>query len=107
MVKRALGRFAAELRPPSQVRRDLAVAVKRAMNRFGSGPMPVMRSGSELCAEIEFSSEACAVAATAIPAVRRAGPRLVSYAATDVPEWYRCLGAIWTLARAAQGGSYG
>ncbi len=110
MVKRALGRYLAQLRPAAEVRQELAAAAGEAMKRLRSAPPaaePEANPGPELCAKIEFSSEACALAVTAIPAVRQEGPRLVSYTAADVPQWYRCLGAIWTLARAAQGGTYG
>jgi D-amino peptidase len=114
-TKRALTRFMARLRPAAAVRQDLAVAAGRALQRLdggqaaagqaaGGGPV---RTAGELCAEIEFSSENCAVAASAIPGVRMTGSRTVCYSSADPPTWYRCLGAIWTLARSALGESYG
>jgi D-amino peptidase len=108
ITKRALSRFTAQLRPTTAVRQDLAIATGRALQRLG-GPETAAeaRPASELRAEIEFSGENCALAVTAIPGVRRTGARSVCYAGEDAATWYRCLGAIWTLARSAQGGSYG
>jgi D-amino peptidase len=109
ITKRALSRFSARLRPAAAVREDLATAAARAL-RVGGGQASATRRdrpSGELCAEIEFSSENCALAASAIPGVRRTGSRSISYSSADAAAWYRCLGAIWTLARSAQGGSYG
>ncbi|HTW05363.1 MAG TPA: M55 family metallopeptidase [Streptosporangiaceae bacterium] len=110
VTKRALTRFTARLRPAAAVRHDLAAAAGRAVQRLGAAGGPgaagLARATGELCAEIEFSSENCAVAASAIPGVRMTGSRSVSYSSADPPAWYRCLGAIWTLARSALGDSY-
>jgi D-amino peptidase len=89
------------------VRQDLAAAAERALKRLAAGSITAPAPCDELCAEIEFSGENLALAASAIPGVRRTGLRSVAYTSADAPEWYRCLGAIWTLARAAQRGRYG
>jgi D-amino peptidase len=102
-----LARFTARLRPAAAVRQDLGAAVERALARLAAGSLAAPAPSAELCAEIEFSGENLALAASAIPGVRRTGLRSVSYTATDAAEWYRCLGAVWTLARAAQQGRYG
>jgi D-amino peptidase len=107
MTKQAQARFTARLRPAAAVRQELAVAVQTAMRRLADGSLAVQAPDQELCAEIEFSTENCALAATAIPGVQTTGLRSVSYTSSDVPQWYRCLGAIWTLARSAQGAVYG
>jgi D-amino peptidase len=107
LTKQALARFTARMRPQTVVRHDLAVAAGRAMTRLTSGAVSESEPVAELCAEIEFSSENCALVATAIPGVQSTGPRSVSYTSADAPQWYRCLGAIWTLARAARSASYG
>jgi D-amino peptidase len=110
ITKRALTRFAARLRPATEVRQDLATAAGRALQRLErgqAGAAGTVSPAGELCAEIEFSSENCALAASAIPGVRLTGPRSVSYSSSDAATWYRCLGAIWTLARSALGASYG
>jgi len=107
VTKQALARFTARLRPAAAVRQDLAAAVERALARLAAGSLAAPAPSRELCAEIEFSGENLALAASAIPGVRRTGLRSVSYTATDAAEWYRCLGAVWTLARAAQRGPYG
>lgn len=107
VTKQALARFTARLRPAAAVRQDLGAAVERALARLAAGSLAAPAPSAELCAEIEFSGENLALAASAIPGVRRTGLRSVSYTATDAAEWYRCLGAVWTLARAAQQGRYG
>lgn len=107
LTKQALARFTARLRPAAAVRQELAVAVETAMALLSDGSLAVQAPGPELCAQIEFSTENCALAATAIPGVQRTGLRSVSYASRNVPQWYRCLGAIWTMARSAQGAVYG
>jgi D-amino peptidase len=105
VVKQALGRFVAASYPSAQVLRELREAAAQALQRLPVDYPTELRE-PELCAEIEFSSEACALAVTAIPGVRAIGVRTVSYTSRDAQQWYRCLGAIWTLARAAQGGTY-
>jgi D-amino peptidase len=109
ITKRALSRFTAQLRPAAAVRQDLATATARALQRLPGMPETTAGAGpaGALRAEIEFSSENCALAATAIPGVRSTGARSVCYSCEDAVTWYRCLGAIWTLARSAQGASYG
>jgi D-amino peptidase len=125
LTKQALARFTAKLRPSLLVRQELAAAARTAMARLADGaltaPAPIApaptapaqsgepgaKPGAELCAEIEFSGENLALAVTAIPGVVRTGLRSVSYTSGDVPQWYRCLGAIWTIARSAQRGRYG
>lgn len=107
LTKQAQSRFTARLRPAAAVRQELASAVETAMAHLAEGSLAVRASGGELCADIEFSTENCALAATAIPGVQMTGQRSVSYTSSNVPQWYRCLGAIWTLARAAQGAMYG
>jgi D-amino peptidase len=106
-TKEAISRFSARLRPVEAVRRDLAAAAERAMKRLSASPPVVPDPGRELTAEIEFSSENTALVATAIPGVRSTGSRTVCFAAADVPAWYRCLGAIWTLARSSREARYG
>jgi D-amino peptidase len=109
ITKRALTRFTARLRPAAAVRQDLSMAAGRALRRLEGGQAaaagPAERA--EICAEIEFSSENCALAASAIPGVRMTGPRSVRYSSADAATWHRCLGAIWTQARSALGDSYG
>lgn len=108
-TKAALARFTARHRPAAAVQSDLAGAAASALKMLTDGKLASRRAdaGAELCAEIEFTSENCAAAATAIPGVRQTGSRTVAYASADVPGWYRCLGAIWTVARSAQDASYG
>jgi D-amino peptidase len=110
ITKRALTRFTARLRPTTAVRQDLSVAAERALQGLERAHVvaaePLGPAG-ELCAEIEFSSENCAQAASAIPDVQITGSRSVRYSSHDTATWYRCLGAIWTLARSALGDSYG
>jgi D-amino peptidase len=108
-TKQALNRYAARHRPPAAVHRDLATATGTALKtlRDRGFPDPRPPAGTEVAAEIEFSSENCALAATAVPGVQQTGPRSVSYTSSDVARWYRCLGAIWTLARSARDGTYG
>jgi D-amino peptidase len=107
VTKQALARFTARLRPAASVRKELAAAVERGLARLAAGTLAATTPSHELCAEIEFSGENLALAASAIPGVQRTGLRSVRYSSADAPEWYRCLGAIWTLARAAQRGRYG
>ncbi len=108
-TKAAVNRFAARHRPVAAVHRDLTAAGEAAIKLLNgggfSGPYPA--DGTELTADIEFSAENCALAVTAIPGVRQTGLRSVSYTSGDVPGWYRCLGAIWTIARTARDGTYG
>lgn len=107
LTKQAQARFTARLRPAAAVRQELAAAAQTAMARLADGSVAVQPPGQELCTDIEFSTENCALAATAIPGVQATGPRSVRYTSSNVPQWYRCLGAIWTLARSAQGAMYG
>lgn len=107
VTKQAQARFTARLRPAAAVRQELAAAIETAMSRLAEGTLAVNAPDQDLCADIEFSTENCALAATAIPGVQRTGLRSVSYTSSNVPQWYRCLGAIWTLARSAQGAMYG
>jgi D-amino peptidase len=108
ITKRALTRFTARLRPVAAVRQELSMAAGRALQGLERGQaVAVGRAAGELCAEIEFSSENCAQAASAIPGVHMTGSRSVRYSSADAAVWYRCLGAIWTLARSALGESYG
>lgn len=108
-TKQAITRFTAWHRPAEAVRIDLAAATKTALEMLADGALQAVRptSGSQLSADIEFSSENCALAVTAIPDVRQTGPRSISYTSPDVAGWYRCLGAIWTIARSARDASYG
>jgi D-amino peptidase len=106
-TKQALGRFAARLRPAAAVRRELAETAARAMARLADGTLAASAPVSELRAEIEFSGENCALAVTAIPGVQRTGLRSVCYVSSDARQWYRCLGAIWTIARSAKRDRYG
>ena len=106
-TKQAQARFTARLRPAAAVRQELAAGVQAAMARLADGSLAMRAADHELCADIEFSTENCALAATAIPGVEATGPRSVRYTSSNVAQWYRCLGAIWTLARSAQGGNYG
>jgi D-amino peptidase len=107
ITKQALGRFTGRMRPQIAVRQELAAAAGRAMTELTSGTVTAPEPVTELVAEIEFSSENCALVATAIPGVQSTGPRSVSYAAADAAQWYRCLGAIWTLVRATRNTRYG
>jgi D-amino peptidase len=107
LTKQALARFTARLRPAAVVRQELAAAVQKAMIRLADGSLAAPAPSGELRAEIEFSGENLALAVSAIPGVLRTGVRSVSYTSTEVPQWYRCLGAIWTIARSAQRGRYG
>ncbi len=107
ITKHALGRFTGRMRPQAAVRQELADAARRAMGQLNSGAVTAPEPVTELCAEIEFSSENCALVATAIPGVQATGSRLVSYTSADVRQWYRCLGAIWTLVRATRNTRYG
>ena len=107
ITKRALARFTARLRPAAEVRQDLTAATETAMKQLTGGSLRARRPDGELCAEIEFSSENCAQAVSAIPDVHLTGSRSVRYSSHDTATWYRCLGAIWTLARSALGESYG
>jgi D-amino peptidase len=107
ITKQALDRFTARMRPQAAVRPELAAAAGKAMTRLTSGALTAPEPVPELRAEIEFSSENRALVATAIPGVQRTGPRSVSYASADAQQWYRCLGAIWTMARAAGSTRYG
>ena len=109
ITKRALTRFTARLRPVTAVRQDLSSAAGRALQKLERGKAAAVGPAGpadELCAEIEFSSENCAQAASAIPGVQMTGSRSVRYSSADAATWYRCLGAIWTLARSALGESY-
>jgi D-amino peptidase len=108
-TKAALTRFTAQLRPASAVHHDLTEATGTALKMLTDGALrtPAVEAGTQVTAEIEFSSENCAVAATAIPGVEQTGSRSVSYTCSDVARWYRCLGAIWTIARSARDASYG
>ncbi|HUC22795.1 MAG TPA: M55 family metallopeptidase [Streptosporangiaceae bacterium] len=108
-TKAALTRFTARQRPVSAVHRDLAETTGIALKMLADGALrePDPPGSAELSAEIEFSTENCALAATAIPGVEQTGARSVSYTSSDVPGWYRCLGAIWTIARSARDASYG
>jgi D-amino peptidase len=107
LTKQALGRFAARLRPAVAVRRELAEGAEKAMARLADGTLTAPGPVTELRVEIEFSAENCALAVTAIPGVQRTGLRSVSYVSSDVRQWYRCLGAIWTIARSAKRDRYG
>jgi D-amino peptidase len=107
-AKQALTRFTARNRPRAAVHADLVTATETAMKMLADGTLPHPGlAATELSAEIEFSSENCALATTAIPGVQQTGPRTVSYTSSDIPGWYRCLGAIWTIARSARDASYG
>jgi D-amino peptidase len=107
ITKHAIDRFVARMRPQATVRPELAAAARKAVTLLASGALKAPEPVPELRAEIEFSSENCALVATAIPGVQRTGPRSVSYTSADAPQWYRCLGAIWTMARAARATRYG
>jgi D-amino peptidase len=115
LTKQALARFTARIRPAASVRQEMTAAVQKAMTRLADGSLaesaqsgePGAGPAPELCAEIEFSAENLALAVTAIPGVLRTGTRSVSYTSADVAQWYRCLGAIWTIARSAQQARYG
>lgn len=105
-VKESLSRFTARVPPAVEVETKLAGAAQSAMRRLLAGDFSVPVVPDELAVEIEFTTEGPALAVSAIPGVARSGTRAVSYRSTDVVEWYRCLGAIWTVARVARGSAY-
>jgi D-amino peptidase len=105
-VKQALSRYCSRNRPRGVVDAELRAAATAAVRgaQEWAAPPPIAKAPT---LEVEFSTESCALAVSAIPGVVRAGQRSVFYKHDDVPTWYRAVGAMWTLARAAQDPSYG
>jgi D-amino peptidase len=107
VVKQALSRYCAATRPMQWVRSELAAAAARAMQRLDVESQETPAVPTALCLDVEFSTEACALAASAVPGARLIGTRHITFCHTDIPVWYRAIGAMWTLARAAQDQPYG
>lgn len=106
VVKDSLSRYCARARPKASVDDELAAAAHRAVDQLPSRPQGRV-SHKHLVIEVEFNAEGCALAASAVPGTIRQGPRTVTYSNDDVAAWYRAIGAMWTLARAAQDPTYG
>jgi D-amino peptidase len=107
VVKQALSRYCAATRPVEWVRSALAASAAVAMHRLEGGARETSAPPTSVCLEVEFSSEACALAASAVPGARLVGGRHITFCHTDIPTWYRAVGAMWTLARASQDWPYG
>lgn len=106
-VKRHQSRFCARLEPTDRVLKDLREAAERAARRLLAGEIGVPPLPKTTSVEIEFSSEATSLAVSAIPGVQAVTARSVRYESNDLPSLYRCLGVVWTIARASRDERYG
>lgn len=107
VVKTHLSRFTGRLSAAEEVMASLRQGAEAAGRLLVSGDVPVVEKPSVVEVEIEFSSEATALAVSAIPCLERDGERLLRYRSDDPPALFRCLGAIWTIARASRDERYG
>lgn len=99
VVKEHLSRFCARLESTDRVVEMLREAAERAARRILAGEAALAPLSDVTLVEIEFSSEATTLAATAVPGVQQVGDRSIRYESADMKSLYRCLGVIWTLAR--------
>lgn len=107
VVKECRSRFAARLLDSEEVMAALRKGAEAAGSRLVSGELESVEKPSRVEIEIEFSSEATALAVSAVPGFEREGERLLRFSSVDVPALYRGLGAIWTIARESRHERYG
>lgn len=97
VVKRGIGRYAAEILPPERVRELIKEGAKRAIaNRK---KVKIFKFDPPIRLEIDFLKSSMADMATLIPGVKRIGGRTVSYEGKDYIEVFKLMRALIALAR--------
>jgi len=97
VVKRGVGRYAAEVLHPEKVRELIREGAKRAIaNRK---KVKIFKIDPPIKLEIEFLKSSMADMATLIPGVKRIGGRTVFYEGKDYIETFKLMRALIALAR--------
>lgn len=100
VVKRAVGRMAAECLPPAAAQEKICEAAARAVSRLrASQAPPPLRLPPPITVAIEFVSSDMADRAANMPGARRPVGKRVEVAADDMPAAYRAFRSLVTLAQ--------
>lgn len=100
IVKRANGRWAAELLPPQVTHEMIREGAMRAIQRYQSGQSPApLRPGTPVTVAVEFLYSEMADKAALLPGSRRVDGRKIEFSAADMPEAYCSFRAAVSLAQ--------
>ncbi len=101
VVKRAIGRTAAECLPPEVTGRLIQEAAGRAARRLAAGAAPPpFRIPPPITVAVEFIRAEMADDAALLPGAARVGGKRVEFTAGDMPTAYRAFRALVGLAHA-------
>jgi len=95
-VKRAIGRYAAEMRPLEEARQSLTLGAKQALANLGK--VKPFRLEPPLNFELEFLNSGQAEMPCLVPEVKRTGARSVAFPAGDYLQGVKLLRALIALA---------
>ena len=100
IIKRASGRYSAEVLPPSVTQELICQAAKRAVERLrsGSAPAPYLVS-QPVTVTIEFNQSDMADRAALCPGAQRLDGKRVELTVPDMPTVYRGFRTLLALAR--------
>ncbi len=98
-VKEAIGRNAARLLPRAEATTTLMGAAREALAKRAT--IAPYKLSAPYTFELELNTSLQAEAPTLIPGVKRAGPRIVTFSATDYIEGFKLLRALIALAAAS------
>lgn len=95
VTKRAVSRFAAQCRHPSDVQQEIESKAARAMQKISK--LKLFRFKSPIKAEVDFLNSLIADLVELVPGVKRTDGRKIIFRAKDTREFYRMLRLMCSL----------
>jgi len=95
-VKKAVGRYAAQMKPREEARQSLTQGAQQALASLGK--VKPFRLDPPLSFELEFHNSGQAEMPSLLPQVKRTGPRSVAFTADDYLQGFKLLRAVIALA---------
>jgi D-amino peptidase len=95
-VKKAVGRYAAQMKPREEARQSLTQGAQQALASLGK--LKPFRLDPPLSFELEFHNSGQAEMPSLLPQVRRTGPRSVAFTADDYLQGFKLMRAVIALA---------
>jgi D-amino peptidase len=100
IVKRAAGRWSAEVLPPAVTQPMISAAAERAVRAFLAGEAPApLKLDTPVTVAVEFFTSEMADKASLLPGSRRVDGRKIEVTLADMPAAYQAFRAAVTLAQ--------
>jgi D-amino peptidase len=100
VVKRASGRWSAELLPPAVTQGMISQSAERALRNFKAGKAPApLQPGEPVTIGVEFLYSEMGDKAALLPGSRRVDGRKIEVTVADMPSAYQAFRAAVTLAQ--------